>query len=71
MERPHLATRREMLQASGALFAWAYMPSLAQAEGRDPRGVMKGILRDRFLGFLRKSIFYSISTFLLLVNQAD
>src|SRR5215471_941929 len=37
MERPHLATRREMLLASGVLFAWAYMPSLAQAEGRDPR----------------------------------
>ena len=37
MERPHLATRREMLLASGALFAWAYMPSLAHAEGRDPR----------------------------------
>jgi uncharacterized protein (DUF1501 family) len=37
MERPHLATRREMLLASGVLFAWAYMPSLAHAEGRDPR----------------------------------
>jgi uncharacterized protein (DUF1501 family) len=37
MERPHLATRREMLLASGILFAWAYMPRLAQAEGRDPR----------------------------------
>jgi uncharacterized protein (DUF1501 family) len=37
MERPHLATRREMLLASCALFAWAYMPSLAHAEGRDPR----------------------------------
>jgi uncharacterized protein (DUF1501 family) len=37
MEQPHLATRREMLLASGALFAWAYMPSLAHAEGRDPR----------------------------------
>jgi uncharacterized protein (DUF1501 family) len=37
MERPHPATRREMLLASGALFAWAYMPSLAHAEGRDPR----------------------------------
>jgi uncharacterized protein (DUF1501 family) len=37
MERPHLATRREMLLGSGALFAWACMPSLAQAEGRDPR----------------------------------
>src|SRR4029077_9428731 len=37
MKRPHLATRREMLLASGALFAWAYMPSLARAEGRDPR----------------------------------
>jgi uncharacterized protein (DUF1501 family) len=37
MKRPHLATRREMLLASGALFAWAYMPRRAQAEGRDPR----------------------------------
>jgi uncharacterized protein (DUF1501 family) len=37
MERPHLATRRKMLLASGILFAWAYMPRLAQAEGRDPR----------------------------------
>ena len=37
MDRPHLATRREMLLGSGALFAWAYTPSLAQAEGRDPR----------------------------------
>jgi uncharacterized protein (DUF1501 family) len=35
--RPHLSTRREMLLGSGALFAWAYMPRLAQAEGRDPR----------------------------------
>ena len=37
MKQPHLATRRDMLVASGALFAWAYMPRLAQAEGRDPR----------------------------------
>jgi uncharacterized protein (DUF1501 family) len=37
MTRPHLATRREMLLGSGVLFAWAYMPRLAQAEGRDPR----------------------------------
>jgi uncharacterized protein (DUF1501 family) len=36
----HLATRREMLLASGVLFAWAYMPRLAQAEGRDPRFVV-------------------------------
>ena len=35
--RPHLATRRQLLLASGVLFAWAYMPRLAQAEGRDPR----------------------------------
>jgi uncharacterized protein (DUF1501 family) len=26
-----------MLRGSGALFAWAYMPKLARAEGRDPR----------------------------------
>ncbi len=34
---PHLSTRRELLLGSGALFAWAYMPRVAQAEGRDPR----------------------------------
>jgi uncharacterized protein (DUF1501 family) len=33
----HLATRRELLLASGVLFAWAHMPRLAMAEGRDPR----------------------------------
>ena len=33
----HLATRRELLVTSGALFAWAYMPRLALSEGRDPR----------------------------------
>jgi uncharacterized protein (DUF1501 family) len=30
-------TRREMLLGSGVLFAWAYMPAAARAEGRDPR----------------------------------
>ena len=34
---PHQATRRELLLGSGALFAWAYAPLLALAEGRDPR----------------------------------
>ena len=33
----HIPTRREMLLGSGALFAWAYVPKLARAEGRDPR----------------------------------
>ena len=33
----HAPTRRELLLASGALFAWAYVPKLAHAEGRDPR----------------------------------
>ncbi len=33
----HLPTRRETLLGAGALFAWAYMPKLARAEGRDPR----------------------------------
>src|SRR5438309_11701257 len=33
----HAATRRELLIASGTLFAWAYLPRLARAEGRDPR----------------------------------
>jgi uncharacterized protein (DUF1501 family) len=34
---PHAATRRDLLLASGTLFAWAYLPKLARAEGRDPR----------------------------------
>src|ERR1700744_4463522 len=29
--------RRELLLASGVLFAWAHMPRVALAEGRDPR----------------------------------
>ncbi len=34
---PHAATRRDLLLACGMLFAWAYLPKLARAEGRDPR----------------------------------
>jgi uncharacterized protein (DUF1501 family) len=33
----HAATRRELLLGSGVLFAWAFVPRLARAEGRDPR----------------------------------
>jgi uncharacterized protein (DUF1501 family) len=33
----HAPSRRGMLLASGALFAWAFLPKLARAEGRDPR----------------------------------
>jgi uncharacterized protein (DUF1501 family) len=33
----HIPTRRELLLGSGILFAWAYMPKTARAEGRDPR----------------------------------
>jgi hypothetical protein len=33
----HAATRRELLLGSGALFAWAHVPRIARAEGRDPR----------------------------------
>ena len=33
----HAPTRRALLLASGTLFAWAYAPRLARAEGRDPR----------------------------------
>jgi uncharacterized protein (DUF1501 family) len=33
----HTPTRRELLLASGTLFAWAYLPKVARAEGRDPR----------------------------------
>jgi uncharacterized protein (DUF1501 family) len=31
------ASRRDLLFGSGALFAWAFLPKLARAEGRDPR----------------------------------
>ena len=34
---PLAPTRRELLLASGTLFAWAYVPKRALAEGRDPR----------------------------------
>jgi uncharacterized protein (DUF1501 family) len=34
---PHESTRRELLLGSGVLFAWAYLPRIARAEGRDPR----------------------------------
>jgi len=33
----HTPSRRELLLASGTLFAWAHLPKVAQAEGRDPR----------------------------------
>src|SRR6202049_2290212 len=33
----HASSRRELLLGSGALFAWAYLPKVALAEGRDPR----------------------------------
>jgi len=35
--RLHAPSRREVLLASGTLFAWAHLPKLAHAEGRDPR----------------------------------
>jgi len=33
----HAPTRRALLLGSGALFAWAFVPRIARAEGRDPR----------------------------------
>jgi uncharacterized protein (DUF1501 family) len=33
----HAPSRRELLLASGTLFAWAHLPKIAYAEGRDPR----------------------------------
>ncbi len=35
--RPHAPSRRDVLLASGTLFAWALLPKVAHAEGRDPR----------------------------------
>src|SRR5262245_46001852 len=37
MTQLHAPSRRELLLASGALFAWEHLPKLARAEGRDPR----------------------------------
>ena len=37
MPTTHAFTRRELLLGSGALFAWAHIPKIARAEGRDPR----------------------------------
>jgi uncharacterized protein (DUF1501 family) len=37
MTKLHAPSRRELLVGSAALFAWAHMPKLARAEGRDPR----------------------------------
>jgi uncharacterized protein (DUF1501 family) len=37
IKAPHAPSRRELLLASGALFAWAHLPRAALAEGRDPR----------------------------------
>ena len=45
----HFPTRRDMLLGSGALFAWAYAPKLARAEGRDPR-VLVIVLRGALDG---------------------
>ena len=33
----HAPSRRELLFGAGVLFAWAHVPKLARAEGRDPR----------------------------------
>jgi uncharacterized protein (DUF1501 family) len=35
--RLHAPSRRELLLGSGTLFAWAHLPRVARAEGRDPR----------------------------------
>jgi uncharacterized protein (DUF1501 family) len=37
MESPHALSRRHLLLSPGTLFAWAYLPKAARAEGRDPR----------------------------------
>src|SRR5450631_3646919 len=37
MMKLHAPSRRQLLLASGTLFAWAYLPKVARADGRDPR----------------------------------
>src|SRR5258705_3086854 len=46
----HASSRRELLLASGVLFAWAHLPKAAMAQGRDPRLlviVLRGALDGR------------------------
>ena len=46
----HAPSRRELLLASGVLFAWAHLPKAAMAQGRDPRLlviVLRGALDRR------------------------
>jgi uncharacterized protein (DUF1501 family) len=45
----HAPSRRQLLLSSGTLFAWAYLPRLARAEGRDPR-LLTFILRGALDG---------------------
>lgn len=45
----HSPSRRELLLASGVLFAWAYLPKAALAQGRDPR-LMVVVLRGALDG---------------------
>ena len=45
----HAPSRREILLASGVLFAWTCLPKLARAEGRDPR-VLVMVLRGALDG---------------------
>ena len=49
MIESHAPSRRELLLASGALFAWTYMPKLARAAGRDPR-ILTIVLRGALDG---------------------
>jgi uncharacterized protein (DUF1501 family) len=37
MRKLYVPSRRDVLLGSGTLFAWAHLPRLARAEGRDPR----------------------------------
>jgi uncharacterized protein (DUF1501 family) len=45
----HAPSRRELLAASGVLFAWPFLPRVARAEGRDPR-LMVAVLRGALDG---------------------
>jgi uncharacterized protein (DUF1501 family) len=45
----HAPSRRHVLRSAGTLFAWAYLPKLARAEGRDPR-LLTFILRGALDG---------------------
>ena len=63
----HATSRRELLAASGVLFAWPFLPKLARAEGRDPR-MLVIVLRGALDGLAAVA---PVGTVIALVEEKD